>query len=816
MKISYNWLSDYVDHQCSPEDIGDALTMSGLEVEHMDRLDPSLDGVIIGQVLSVQPHPNADRLRLCKVNVGDTPSIQIVCGAPNVEAGQRVAVATVGTSLTIKGKILKIKKAKIRGEISNGMICSEGELGLSDHHDGIMVLSEHSVIGEPILEYLRQEHDIDQDICFDLSITPNRPDATCHIGVARDLAALQNIPLRLPDITPPSGTSDLDQYLKVTIQCPERCGRYTAMIVQNVTVAPSPSWLKQRIESVGLRSINNIVDITNFVMYECGQPLHAFNYDRIAKKQIIVRQSVAGEEFITLDGKYHVLDDEVALICDGQQPIAIGGIMGGKNSEVDDLTTNILIESAWFDPSNTRRSAKALGISTDASYRFERGVDTQLQPWAAMRAAILMKEIASGSIVNGMIDIYPNVQPLPIIDVRLSRIQAILGIEIALHQVTQILESLGFCVDEKVDGILACIVPPHRPDVFGEIDVIEEIVRIHGYDKITLHNHTPLQLPAPLSRSNDQAREQAHSFLTGHGFREIYTNSLLPDEVASQFSQDVMGVNASPVRTLNAVSSSMATLRPSLLPGMLMVMKHNVRHSQHVLRFYEFGHVFHQGPDQSTYLEHYSEYDALLMGISGPVSPSSWDTSSRIVDFFDLKGDLTLLLDTLKLHQLEMQFHDQPTELTDYHLTLHSKKYRCATIAKLAESLQDSYQLPHPVFFADFNWTRLLDLYHQKSSATFTPISLYPIVERDLAISVEQSQPVGPLLSTLQKAGKPLLKDIRVFDIYTGDQILSGQKGIAFSFRFGADRTLRDEEIDQLMRKIVDVLSENFDAILRS
>ncbi|MCY4225750.1 MAG: phenylalanine--tRNA ligase subunit beta [Bacteroidetes bacterium] len=816
MKISYNWLTKYVNHQWPPQQVGNALTMSGLEVEHVDQIGLSLDGVIVGQILSVQSHPNADRLRLCEVTLGEPQSLQIVCGAPNVEVGQHVAVATVGTTLTLHGKSIKIKKAKIRGEISTGMICAEDELGLSDDHDGIMVLSDHSVIGEPLLDYLHRECDLTEDVCFDLSITPNRPDATCHIGVARDLAALRDVPLRLPDITPPSSTGDMDQHLDVEIHCPELCGRYTAMMVQNVTVAPSPPWLQRRLESVGLRSINNVVDITNFVMYECGQPLHAFNYDLISNKQIVVRSSVSGEEFITLDEKHHVLDSGVALICDGHQPIAIGGIMGGKNSEVDDSTTNILIESAWFDPSGTRRSAKSLGISTDASYRFERGVDAQLQPWAAMRAVQLINEIAGGSVVNGIIDIHPHPQPLPTLDLRLSRIHAILGIEITHRHVTQILVSLGFHVDEKTDGVLSCTVPSHRPDIFGEIDLIEEIARIHGYDQIPLHSHTPLQLPAPLARPSDQARDEVVSFLTGNGFREIYTNSLLPDDVASQFSQGVLGVEAPPVRTLNAVSSSMATLRPSLLPGMLSVMKHNVRHSQPVLRFYEFGHVFHQGSAQSTFLEHYSEYDALLIGISGPLNPSSWDTSSRMADFFDLKGDMSLLFDTLQLNPFEMQFHDQPTEITEYHITLATENLRCATIAKLADSIQDYYELPHPVFFADFNWTRLLELYDQKPPTAFTPISLYPIVERDLAISVEESQSVGPLLSTLQTVGKPLLKEVNVFDIYTGDQIPSGQKSIAFSLRFGADRTLTDKEIDRVMQKIVDVLSKQFNAILRS
>lgn len=373
MKISYNWLSEYVAHELSPEDLAHALTMSGLEVEDILRLGPSLDGVFVGRVVSVRPHPNADRLKLCDVDLGTDKLIPIVCGAPNVAADQRVPVATIGAHLAIGEKALKIKKSKIRGQVSMGMICAEDELGLSDDHSGIMVLSENAVIGEPLLVYLEREGQEVNDTVLDIAITPNRADATSHIGVARDVSALQNVLLQHPEITFPLDGGETAQHIKVDIQCPDLCHRYVAMIVTGVKVGPSPAWLKRRLEAIGLRSINNVVDATNFVMYECGQPLHAFDYDRIAKQRIVVRESVEGEEFTTLDGKKHTLAEGVVLICDGERPVAIGGIMGGENSEVDETTSNVLIEGAWFCPSRTRRSARALGIATDASYRFERG-----------------------------------------------------------------------------------------------------------------------------------------------------------------------------------------------------------------------------------------------------------------------------------------------------------------------------------------------------------------------------------------------------------------------------------------------------------
>ena len=817
MRISYNWLSDYVDHGLSSTDLADSLTMAGLEVEHTKQRSLSLEGVVVGQVASVRPHPDADRLQLCDVDLGTGELEQIVCGAPNVAPHQRVPVATVGTSLVINGKTIKIRKSKIRGQISMGMICAEDELGLSEDHQGIMVLTGNSSIGEPLKDYLRREHRMTDDVTFDLAITPNRPDATCHIGVARDLAALLNVPVKLPSIPALPNETGIEKYLEVLIHCPDLCGRYTAMIVQDVTVRPSPPWLKRKLELVGVRSVNNIVDATNYVMYECGQPLHAFDYDRIRQKKIIVRESVTGETFVTLDGKQHTLTEGVVLICDGKEPVALGGIMGGENSEIDDTTTNVLIESAWFAPSRTRRSAKALGISTDASYRFERGVDTALQPWAALRTAMLIVDLGGGTVVQGILDVDPLPSPVSRIDLRISRIHKILGVQIEHPRIIQILKSLGFSpTHQKGDDIISCTVPTYRPDVNREIDLIEEIVRIYGLENIPLSKNSTPSLSVPLPRTNDQLRDLALSCLTGLGFREIYTNSLLPDDIATQFSHAVIGTDYPPVRTLNAVSTSMATLRPSLLPGMLKVMQYNIYHSQQVLRFCEFGHVFHHSRQEASFIENCSEYDALLLGVSGPIQPKNWDSTSRIADFFDVKGDVHALLDVMRLDILRLEPCYQPTELTDYHITFYSDETRVGTLAKLSGSIQRSFDLPDPVFFAEFNWTRLVLLYEGVPDITYVPVASFPAVERDLAILVDQSQPVAPMLHTLHKVGQPLLKNVDVFDVYTGERIPVDKKSIAFALRFGAGRTLRDKEVDRVMQTIVNVLSKQFNATLRS
>ena len=815
MKISYNWLSEYVAHELSPEDLAHALTMSGLEVEDSLHLGPSLDGVLVGRVVSVRPHPNADRLTLCDIDLGTDELIPIVCGAPNVAADQRVPVAPVGTHLTINEKVLKIKKAKIRGQTSLGMICAEDELGLSDDHSGIMVLSEHAVIGEPLRDYLERETQEVNDTVLDIVITPNRADATSHIGVARDVSALQNVPLKRPEVTIPPDGGETSQNVKVEIQCPDLCRRYAAMIVTGVKVGPSPAWLKQRLEAIDLRSINNVVDATNYVMYECGQPLHAFDYDRIAEQRIVVRESVKDEEFTTLDGKKHTLPEGVVLICDGEQPVAIGGIMGGENSEVDESTSNVLIEGAWFCPSRTRWSARALGMATDASYRFERGVDTASQPWATARVAALIAELGGGSVTPGIVDAYPHRPTATRVDLRLARVPKILGIRIPRKDILRILASLGFDPQEACDTI-SCTVPTYRPDIHLEIDLIEEIARIYGFDRIQELQSAPLPTSIPVTRPIDLMRERVHAHLNGHGFREIYTNSLLPDEQAVQFSQAVTAADYPPVRTLNAVSRSMATLRPSLLPGMLNVMQHNANHGQRTLRFYEFGHVFHLSEHEAAFIENYSEYEVLLVGISGPIRPQSWDGSTPMADFFDIKGDVEKLLSLLNLDFLRMEPSIEPTEITAHHITLSANNKWIGTIARLSDEIQAAHDLPDPVFFATFNWTRMALICEEQPAAVYAPVPRYPVVERDIAMVVDSQQPVGPMIKKVREAGQTLLKDVDIFDIYRGKGVASGKKSVAFSMRFGANRTLRDQEIDDIVQNIVTTLSAQFDAELRA
>ena len=815
MNISFNWLQEYVDIAMSPAELADRLTLSGLEVEAVEPLGPSLDGVVVGHVLDVQPHPNADRLTVCHVDTGAEAPVEIICGAPNVGAGQQVPVATPGCTLVLKGKSVKIKQAKIRGVRSSGMICAEDELGLSDDHSGIMILEHPAKPGESVAGYLKRHGLGGFDVAIDLAITPNRPDAVCHIGVARDVAALTDSKLRLPNVAVPENSGEIYDRLSVSIECAELCRRYAAMMVTDVTVSESPPWLQQKLTAVGLRPINNIVDVTNYVMYECGQPLHAFDYDRLSGGEIIVKASKGGEQFATLDGKSHTLPAGVVLICDKAQPIALGGIMGGANSEVEASTTTVLIESAWFDPSCTRRSARLLGMQTDASYRFERGVDASGQVRAAARAAELIAALGGGRVVDGCLDAHPLPLKRPSIELRLSRIPAILGVTVPVDDVKRILTALGFTVSQA-EGTLLCQVPSHRPDVSLEVDLIEEIARIYGLDKIEESRTTPLSGSVPLERPIDQRRESVHMLLNGRGYREIYTNSLLEQDIAQRFSDQSLGTDYPVVETLNPVSNSMTTLRPTLLPGLLKVMQFNTHHGQAPLRFYEFGHVFHRTSEEASYIDGYAEYETLILGMSGPANPQSWDGQDREVDFYDLKGDVETLLSSLRLPEVHMEFSQTPTAITSNQITLYCNKQRIGCIAQLHADLQRQWDIRAGVYFAEFNWTRLVLNTQASTQRTFTPVNRHPVADRDIAVILPHSQPAGPLLQTIKEVGAPLLQEVHIFDLYEDHRLGTQKKSLAFAMRFGAQRTLKDAEIDQKVGLIVKALHEIYGAELRS
>ncbi len=825
MNISYNWLREYVDLDLEPGAVGEVLTMLGLEVDGIETIGPSLEGVVVGHVLEVQPHPNADRLTLCRVDLGDGEPVQIVCGAPNVAAGQYVPVATVGTTLHLPDRknpaervAVTIKSARLRGETSEGMICAEDELGLSDDHSGIMVLDGAATAGEPFRDYLARQGVSVQDTVYDVAITPNRPDAVSHIGVARDLAARLGKPLRKPAVELPEDGGAVAEQVTVRIEAPEACPRYVAMRVRGVTVQESPAWLQQRLRAVGLRPINNIVDVTNYVMYECGQPLHAFDVECLAGRSIVVREAGAGERFTTLDGKERLLPEGALMICDTERMVAIAGVMGGENSEVTDRTTDVLIESAYFDPASIRRTARALGMQTDASYRFERGVDPEGQVWAAARAAALMAELGGGRVEPGVVDAHPNPIERRAVRLRRGRLTQMLGVEVPVGDVEAYLTALGFELTPEGAVSYWCTVPSFRPDIEREVDVIEEVARLYGYDRIPEPDRIPIPNQVPREAPEARLRRRSRTVLLGRGFREVYVNSLLRRDVAERFNQPVLRAGrpaGAIVETLKPISQEMAALRPSLLPGVLQILAHNQNHGQDVLRFMEFGHVFVRADEAGAPVPGYAEHTALLLALSGPDTPVAWDRAPRAVDFFDLKGAVEDLLDALRLPDVTMTPVYDATPVTAYHLEVRAGDVRLGIVARLAEAVQEAYDLREPVYFAELDWDALVDRAAERLEPAYQPVSRFPVVSRDLAVLVDRDQPAGPLLAAIREAGGALLLEATVFDLYQGDRLEPGKKSLAFALRFGADRTLTDREVDACVQGIVAVLEQRFGARLR-
>jgi len=844
MKVSLTWLRDYVETDLSAEALGDLLTMSGLELEEIERLGPSLDGVIVGRVLATRPHPGADRLTLCDVDLGAGEPVQIVCGAPNVAAGQKVPVATVGTTLRLPDREtgaptpVEIRKSKIRGEVSHGMICAEDELGLGESHDGILVLDDDAEVGQPFAAYLARKGRAVGDAVLDLAVTPNRPDATSHLGVARDVAALTDLPLLAPEVEIPEPTDAAP--FGVTIEAKAGCPRYVGLLVRGVTVGPSPDWLADRLRAVGLRPINNVVDVTNYVLHEQGQPLHAFDYDLLEGPAIRVRRSTPGERITTLDGQERALPEGTLLICDAEKPVAIAGVMGGANSEVHAGTTNVLLESAYFDPVAIRTAAKALGMQTDASYRFERGVDPTAQARAAARAAALIRDVAGGDIV-ALVDANPRPYEARTVTLRPSRVAHVLGTEIPEDEMIRLLTAIGFEVQEaeanEMDAFaeevmrsesldtaarqaaeagLTVTVPPFRPDVEREIDVIEEIARLWGFDRI----EDPAVTPVPLVPAGDAPEaallDHLRARLVGLGFHELYTNSLVPKAVAERFATpELTGAEVRYVETLNPISQEMAALRPSLLPGLLGAMAYNQARGAEALRFLELGHVYAQGDDPDAPVPGYTEYQSLILGLSGPAQTQGWDAAERAADVYDLKGALTHVLDALGVTEVEEVASTEPGALTAYRLFLEKDGRRLGVLGRVADALADAYDLRAPVYFAELDADLLAALARTDGPARYEPISRFPAVERDLAVLVAEAEPVGPMLRTIRRAAGPLLQDVRVFDLYRGERIAAGRKSVAFALRFSADRTLRDEEVDGRVKKIVKALARGHDAELR-
>lgn len=810
MNVSLNWISDYLSVAPTADAVEQALTQSGLEVEEVTFSGLSLEGVVIGHVLEARTHPNADRLTLCQVDIGrDVPS-SIVCGAPNVAAGQKVAVATLGTTLHLPGKDgapvpVVMERRKIRGELSEGMICAEDELGLGTDHSGIMVLNDNAVPGMPFADYLASVGRVVSDAVLDLSITPNRPDATCHIGVARDLSALFGCELRLPEVAVPEAGGEAAERVSVHLHAPDACPRYVAVLVDGVTVRESPEWLKSRLQAIGVRPISNVVDVTNFVLHECGQPLHAFDADQLAGSAIHVRTATAGATFTTLDGKSRTLPEGALLICDAEKPVALAGIMGGENSEVTASTTRLLIESAYFEPTGIRKTSKVLGLQSDSSYRFERGIDPTRQRWAAARAAELIVQVAGGRIVPGCVDADAKPYVARTVPLRHSRLRQILGADIPAADIERLLTAIGFGLESAGSDAWTCTVPPFRPDVSREIDVIEEVVRLWGLDRLPMPEQISLPPVAPKPDREGVLREAVRDALVGAGYAEVFCNSLMPLSLAETWAGDAARV----LQTLNPISQDMAALRPSLMPNALQTLRHNQANGQFFPRVFEMGHVF-GAASYPTLVPGVDERENVVAFVQGPANEAHWHVPSRPTDVYDVLGLLPVLSRTLRL-PLEVR-PEEPDARFSQRVSVVSGKTVVGAAGVLEPARVREAGIEGAVFGMELELSALLRLALQVPTVRYSAFSRFPTVERDLAFLIPTEVAVGDVLRIIRQRGGAFLRDVSVFDVYAGDKLPPNMRSVAFRLIFGADKTLKDVEVEKAVHNVIQVVSRQFGA----
>ena len=792
MKISYQWLRELSGLDWSPDEMGDRLTLAGTACEHVTPTAQYMRDVIIGQVLELNAIEGADKIRKALVDTG-SEQLEVVCGAPNVAVNQKIAFAGIGAKLVDD---FVIKKVKIRGVESVGMICSERELGISDDHSGIIVLDDNAPLGASLVEYLDYD---DQMLTFEL--TPNRGDSMSAIGIARDLAAISSTKLRRPEFKVNEGTTVASDYIKVSIDDPDACPRYAARVIKNVKIAPSPWWVRKRLLACGVRPISNVVDITNLVMLECGHPLHAFDLDRFGSDEVVVRRARDGEKFATLDGREHTLDEQVLLITNGKEGVAAGGVMGGLNSEVEDGTTNILLEAAYFNPSVIRKSRRKLETVSESSSRFEKGVDPNGIQYALDRAAQLMHDLCGGEVAQGIVDCYPNKIEPRVITLRPERCNAVLGTNYTTERMKQILADLELSV--KGDNPLTVTVPTFRPDLEREIDLIEEIVRIEGFESIVdaVGNIGPLftrTLP------EDRFADETRSVLTACGFDEMLDHGLTHSKLATVFNPDLPQV-----RILNPVSEELDIMRNSLVPTTLMAVAHNLAQRTMDLRLFELGKAFFSGKTD----DDWREEERLVLAVTGN-SPHGWRQTSRPFDFHDLAGSLERLAEHFRWPKFS--FVPEPVSFLDdklsYRLLLGNRKV--GWVGRVSADKGRKIGIKQPVMIAELSLDGLMDT--RDKELEFKPLAIYPAAPRDLAIVVDEQVPAGEITACVKKAAGELAEAVEIFDLYTGDQIDKGKKSLALSIRYRSQSgSLSSEQVEDTQQHVVAALKQQFNAGIR-
>lgn len=824
MKISYQWIHDYIKPGLSVEDLAACLTSTGLEVEAVNpyqSIRGGLEGVYIGKVVQCERHPDADKLTVCRVDIATGELLTIVCGAPNVAEGQKVVVATVGSTLYPYGREegFLMKKAKIRGVSSEGMICAEDELGLGPSHDGILVLEESAPAGMPAATWF----DVVTDTVFEIGLTPNRTDAMSHMGVARDLAAciaFRNgvpMPVNKPKI---SGLLPGNTRLPVSIiiDNQDACKRYTGITLAGVTVGPSPDWLQNRLKAIGIKPHNNVVDITNFVLHETGHPLHAFDFDKVALGTIRVGNLPEGTLFTTLDGVERKLASSDLMICDAEKPLCIAGVYGGQHSGVTAATRNLFIESAWFDPVSVRRTARHHQLNTDASFRYERGADPGITVFALARAVELICSIAGGMVASAMVDVgeYASGEFRKEIMVRYARVNELVGIALPPHQVKQILHLLEFSIIREDEMGVHVLAPSYRADVTREVDVIEEILRIYGMDNIPIPGKISVSFPPGAVKDPLSFKKMLRRYLAANGFSEAWNNSLS----SSRYNELYKGKNEAleAVNLLNPLSSDLDTLRRTLLFGLLENLKHNINRKSEDIRLFEFGAAYHRISGTlatDPVKEQFVERPSLTVVMTGMRSKESWAMKQEQINFFDLKAAVHEMLNLAGFSSSQLTMEHLTDDLGGDVTSYNRKGLEIVRFGEVNSALMKQFSIRQPVYYAEFDWETLSNLYIE-SSFSSTDLPKFPEVRRDLSIVIDKSVTYEMIRQEVMKTDRKLIRDMNLFDVYEAGNLPEGKKSYAIGIQIRhPEKTLTEADIEEVMIKVVKNLESKTGASLR-
>ena len=820
MNISYNWLKEYLDFDLQPEEVAEALTSIGLEtgsVEEVQTIKGGLEGLVIGEVLTCEAHPNSDHLHVTTVNVGSGEPLQIVCGAPNVAAGQKVVVAVNGTKLYDGDKEFTIKRSKLRGVESNGMICAEDEIGVGTDHSGIIVLPDSAVAGTPAKEY----YNVKSDYVLEVDITPNRVDATSHYGVARDLAAYLKQHGKPAELKRPSVDNfqiDVDApAITIEVQNTEACPRYSGITIKNVTVKESPEWLQNKLRTIGLRPINNVVDITNFILHGLGQPMHAFDAGKIKGNKIIVRPAHAGDKFVTLDGVERTLTDRDLMICNSEEPMCIGGVFGGLDSGVTEQTTDVFLESANFHPTWIRKTARRFGLNTDSSFRYERGLDPNVTIYILKYAAMLVKELAGGQITGAIQDIYPKVFEPYKVSLTYEKINSLTGKVIPVETVKSIVQSLEMNITEETSEGLSLEVPVYRIDVQRDVDVIEDILRIYGYNNVEFTEHVKSSLSYKTPTDHSYAMENLISEqLTGCGFNEILNNSL----TRSAYYEKLTTYPAEHcVMLMNPLSADLNCMRQTLLFGGLESIEHNSKRKNGNIRFYEFGNCYtytQENKKEGETLAQFDEDYRLGLWLCGYRVENNWAHANESSSVYELKAYVENILVRLGVNVKKLIFGNLSNDIYDAGLSITTPAGKTlGTLGIVNHKIRKAMDIDMDVYYAELDWKALMKE-TKKNKVTYTELSKYPSVKRDLALLIDKSVQFAEIQKIATESERKLLKDVVLFDVYEGKNLPAGKKSYAVSFILEDEtKTLNDKQIDAIMKKIQTNLEQKLGAQLR-